>query len=154
MRERLHRRVRPGPGRVLALAYAFFTLAAGARSGVQLTSHPHQALLAYLLSAVAAAIYATGAVLMLCAEGGHLRRVAVATCVIELTGVCVVGTLSVLRPLLFGDQSVWSGYGSGYAFVPLALPLLALAWLHRPLTRESPEPSTPPTRLPSDRSPS
>ena len=125
------RRVGRGPGRVLALAYAFFTLAAGARSAVQLASYPHRALFAYVLSAVAAGVYATGVLLMLLVENGRLRRFAIWTCAAELTGVLVVGTLSLLRPQLFPDQTVWSGFGIGYAFVPLVLPILALVWLGR-----------------------
>ena len=119
-----------GPGRVLALGYGFFTLAAGARSAVQLTQHPHDGLFAYVLSALSACIYGCGAVLMVCAERGRLLRVALATCVVELTGVVVVGTLSITRGDWFGDASVWSGYGSGYAWVPAVLPVLALWWLH------------------------
>jgi hypothetical protein len=121
--------VRRGPGRVLALTYAFFTLAAGARSAVQLAEHPHDGLFAYVLSAVSAGIYASGAVLMYLAERGRFRRLAFVSCVVELAGVVVVGTLSLTRSEWFGDASVWSGYGSGYAWVPAVLPLLALWWL-------------------------
>ena len=119
---------------MLALTYAFFTLAAGARSAVQLASYPHRALVAYVLSAVAAGVYATGVLLMLLVETGRMRRLAVWTCVAELTGVLVVGTVSLLRPQAFPDQTVWSGFGIGYAFVPLVLPVLALVWLSRGAT--------------------
>jgi ABC-type spermidine/putrescine transport system permease subunit II len=27
------------------------------------------------------------------------------------------------------DETVWSGFGAGYGYVPLVLPLLGLAWL-------------------------
>ena len=46
-----------GPGRALVAVYAVFTLAAGARSGVQLATRFDAAPLAYLLSALAAAVY-------------------------------------------------------------------------------------------------
>jgi hypothetical protein len=63
------------------------------------------------------------------------RRVAMACLVVELLGVLTVGTLSVLDPAAFPDATVWSGYGRGYGFVPLALPVLGLLWL-----RATPEP--------------
>jgi len=43
--------------------------------------------------------------------------------------VVTIGTLSVLDPGAFPDPSVWSGYGSGYGFVPAVLPILGLLWL-------------------------
>ena len=43
----------------------------------------------------------------------------------------MVGTLSVLRPEWFPDQTVWSDYGIGYGFVPLVLPFVGLWWLLR-----------------------
>jgi hypothetical protein len=50
---------------------------------------------------------------------------------VELCGVVSVGTLSLVRPELFPDASVWSQYGIGYGFVPAVLPLAGLYWLHR-----------------------
>ena len=49
----------------------------------------------------------------------------------ELTGVLVVGTLTVLDTGDFPDDTVWSVYGRGYGFVPLVLPLVGLWWLRR-----------------------
>jgi len=43
--------------------------------------------------------------------------------------VLAVGTLSVLDAERFPEATVWSGYGSGYLYVPLVLPVLGLAWL-------------------------
>ena len=44
----------------------------------------------------------------------------------------VVGTLSLTDRAAFPDATVWSGYGQGYGFVPLVLPVLGLLWLrHR-----------------------
>ncbi len=127
-----HRRGTAGPGRVLALAYGVFALAAGARSAVQLATHFQRAPLGYLLSAVAAASYLTGLLVLVRAESDP-RAIGPARvlCGLEFAGVILTGTLSLVRPRLFPDATVWSHYGSGYGYVPAILPLLALWWLHR-----------------------
>ncbi len=123
---------RLGPGRVLVLLYAVFVLAAGARSLVQLATHASRAPLAYTLSAVSALVYLTGGVLLARVDRtGAGRRPARLSCLVELLGVVVVGTVSVVRPHTFADPTVWSHYGSGYGFVTLVLPVLALIWLAR-----------------------
>lgn len=120
--------LRSGPGRVLIAVYAVFALAATARSAVQLGTRFGDAPLAYLLSAFAAVVYLVATVTL--AVGGPLaRRVAVVSCTVELVGVLVVGTVSLVWPDAFPDATVWSGYGSGYLFVPLVLPPLGLYWL-------------------------
>lgn len=120
--------LRSGPGRVLVAVYAIFALAASARSAVQLGTRFHEAPLAYLLSAVAAVVYVVATVTL--ATGGPLaRRVAVASCTVELVGVLAVGTFSLAAPGSFPDATVWSAYGAGYGFVPLVLPPLGLLWL-------------------------
>ncbi len=43
----------------------------------------------------------------------------------------VTGGLSLVDDSLFPDQTVWSGFGEGYGFVPLVLPLVGLWWLRR-----------------------
>jgi hypothetical protein len=117
-----------GPGRVLVALYGFFALAAGARAGVQLATRFAEAPVAYLLSACAAAVYVVATVGL--ARGGRAGlRTALAACSVELAGVLVVGTLSLLDHAAFPDATVWSGYGRGYGFVPLALPVLGLLWL-------------------------
>ncbi|MCZ2810980.1 hypothetical protein O2W15_05990 [Modestobacter sp. VKM Ac-2979] len=117
-----------GPGRVLVALYGVFALAAGARAAVQLSTQFDEAPLAYLLSAVAAVVYVIATVGL--ARGGRSgRRTAVVACSVELAGVLVVGTLSLLDPAAFPDATVWSGYGQGYGFVPLLLPVLGLWWL-------------------------
>ena len=117
-----------GPGRVLVAVYAVFAVAAGARAAVQLAWQFDEAPLAYLLSALAAAVYLVATVGL--ARGGPGgRRTAVVACTIELLGVLAVGTLSLADPAAFPDSTVWSGYGSGYGFIPLALPILGLLWL-------------------------
>jgi hypothetical protein len=45
--------------------------------------------------------------------------------------VLAVGTWSLADRATFPDATVWSGYGSGYGFVPLVLPVLGLLWLRR-----------------------
>ena len=49
----------------------------------------------------------------------------------ELFGVLTVGTLSLLEPSWFPDQTVWSSFGAGYGWLPLVLPFLGVAWLLR-----------------------
>jgi hypothetical protein len=117
-----------GPGRVLVAVYGVFALAAGARAAVQLAVQFDEAPLAYLLSAVAAVVYLAATVGL--ARGGRGgRRTAVLACTVELVGVLVVGTLSLVDPAAFPDDTVWSGYGRGYGFIPLVLPVLGLLWL-------------------------
>lgn len=125
--------VRPtntGPGRVLLSVYGLFAVAATSRAAVQLATKFHEAPVAYLLSAAAAVIYVIATV-ALARSTPTSRRVAFVACSVELAGVLVVGTLSLFDPDLFPDQTVWSGYGSGYGFVPLVLPILGLLWLRR-----------------------
>ena len=57
-----------GPGRVLVAVYGVFALAAGARAAVQLSTRFAEAPVAYLLSALAAAIYVVATVAL--ARGG------------------------------------------------------------------------------------
>jgi len=117
-----------GPGRVLVALYGLFALAATARAGVQLATRYSEAPLAYLLSALAGLIYLVATVTL--ARGDRpSRRIATVAIVAELVGVLTVGTLSLVDAAAFPRATVWSGYGSGYGFVPLVLPVLGLAWL-------------------------
>jgi cytochrome bd-type quinol oxidase subunit 2 len=123
-------RTRSGPGRLLIAVYAVFALAATARSAVQLATKFGQAPLAYLLSAFAAVVYILATVCL--ARGNRTSRlVATVSIVVELVGVLAIGTLSLVDPQAFPDATVWSGYGRGYGFVPLVLPVLGLWWLRR-----------------------
>lgn len=115
---------------VLVAVYAVFAVAAGARSAVQLSTRFDEAPLAYSLSAVAAVVYLV-ATLALRRTTPTARRVAWAALAFEAVGVVVVGTLSLVEPQWFPDQTVWSDYGVGYAFVPLVLPFVGLWWLRR-----------------------
>ena len=130
-------RASSGPARVLVAVYAVFALAAGARAAVQLSTRFHEAPLAYLLSALAAVVYIVATVGL--ARGGRAgRRAAFVAITTELIGVLVVGTLSLVDRAAFPDETVWSGYGRGYGFVPLVLPVLGLLLLRRQ-ARESRE---------------
>ncbi|TYP81320.1 hypothetical protein [Blastococcus xanthinilyticus] len=118
-----------GPARVLVLVYGIFALAAGSRATVQLATRFAEAPVAYLLSAFAALVYVVATVGL--ARGARGRRTALAAIGVELAGVLVVGTLSLADPAAFPDETVWSGYGRGYGYVPLVLPVLGLLLLRR-----------------------
>src|SRR4051812_11460281 len=139
-----------GAGRVLVAVYGTFALAAGARAAVQLSTKFHEAPVAYLLSAFAAVVYIVATVgLVRGGRGG--RRMALVAISVELVGVLVVGTFSLLDRAAFPDQTVWSVYGSGYYFVPLVLPVLGLLLLRRTGQKsppKSPPKSSPPKSLP------
>ena len=110
------------------LVYGIFALSAGVRATVQIGTRLAEAPVPYLLSAFAAAVYLVATV-ALARSGPVARRVAIAACTVELAGVLAVGTVSVLLSEEFPDATVWSGYGRGYGFVPLVLPVLGLLWL-------------------------
>ncbi|MEN3308775.1 MAG: hypothetical protein V7603_4977 [Micromonosporaceae bacterium] len=118
-------RINTGPGRVLVAVYGLFALSATARAGVQIGTKFHEAPLAFLLSALAGVIYIAATVGLARAN----RSLALACCTVELVGVLVVGTASWIFKSVFPDATVWSGYGAGYGFVPLVLPVLGLLWL-------------------------
>ncbi|MEU3454488.1 hypothetical protein ABZ671_12900 [Micromonospora sp. NPDC006766] len=124
-----------GPGRLLIAVYILFAIAATSRAGLQIATKFDEAPVAYLLSAVAALIYIVAAVGL--ARAGHAgRSLALACCSVELVGVVAVGILSVADKALFPHATVWSGFGSGYGYIPLVLPMLGLFWLWR--TRHDP----------------
>ncbi|MFF2509487.1 hypothetical protein ACFVTY_39925 [Streptomyces sp. NPDC058067] len=126
-------------GRVLPAGYAVFALAAGGRSSVQLATHASRAPLAYTLSALAALVYVAGLVALLRAGSGpRAHRGAAVVCGLELVGVVGVGALSLLDPGAFPDDTIWSRFGSGYGFVPAALPVLGLLWLRTGRTKDVP----------------
>ncbi len=116
-----------GFGRTLVAVYAVFALAASARSIYQLLTKADDAPVAYALSAFAGVVYVVATV----ALARSLRRLAVIAIAIELAGVVTVGLLSLLDDGLFPDQTVWSGFGQGYGYIPLVLPMIGLWWLHR-----------------------
>lgn len=119
-----------GPGRLLVTVYGVFTVAAASRSAYQLSTRFDEAPVAYLLSALAAAVYAF-LTTALALGGERARRAALGCCAGELAGVLVVGTWTLADPAAFPDETVWSGYGAGYLFLPLLLPVAGLLWLRR-----------------------
>ncbi|HWS52152.1 MAG TPA: hypothetical protein VN241_14175 [Microbacterium sp.] len=123
-----------GVGRVLVIVYAVMALAATGRSVVQIIRRFDEAPLAYSLSAVAAVVYVLATLALVLAGRSGWYTVAWVAIVFELTGVLVVGLLSLALPTLFQHETVWSLFGIGYLFVPLVLPLFGIWWLwtHRP----------------------
>jgi hypothetical protein len=121
---------RTGPGRLLIAVYGLFALSATARALVQIATEFSHAPVAYVLSAFAAVIYIVATVTL--ANGSPTaRRIAVLSCSVEFIGVLAVGTWSLMDKATFPDATVWSGYGSGYGYVPLVLPVFGLLWLRR-----------------------
>lgn len=116
-----------GFGRVLVAVYAVFALAATSRSLFQLVTKFEDAPVAYVLSAVAGVVYVVATV-ALARNSRSLALLAIGT---ELVGVLIVGILTVVDRSLFPDQTVWSGFGAGYGYVPLVLPFVGLWWLRK-----------------------
>jgi hypothetical protein len=119
-----------GIGRLLIAVYAIFALSATARASYQLIREFEQAPLAYSLSAISAAVYVLATV-SLTKQQPKWQSIASFTIWFELVGVLLVGALSLMLPELFAHPSVWSGFGAGYAFIPLLLPILGLLWLRK-----------------------
>jgi len=113
---------------VLVAVYGLFALAATSRSAVQLGTRFSEAPLAYLLSAFAAIVYIVATV-SLARGDAPSRRLAALAISTELLGVLMVGAASELFPRAFPQSTVWTGFGSGYGFVPLVLPFVGLWWL-------------------------
>jgi hypothetical protein len=129
-----------GPGRVLVVVYAILAIAATARSLFELLTKFSQAPVPYLLSTFAAVVYCVITVALVKDTPGW-RRIAFVGMVVELVGVLVVGTWSLVHPETFtnpqtghGVHSVWYWYGLDYLFVPLVLPVLGLLFLRRTRT--------------------
>lgn len=134
---------RTGPGRLLIAVYGLFALSATARALVQIATEFSHAPVAYVLSAFAAVVYIVATV-TLAVGSPTARRIAVISCSVEFIGVLVVGTWSLADKATFPDATVWSGYGSGYGFVPLVLPVFGLLWLRRAAKRAAAKPAMTP----------
>lgn len=129
-----------GVGRLLIAVYAVLALAATARSIFQIATKFDQAPAAYLLSGLAGVVYILATVALV-RRGSFWYSVAWVTIIFELVGVLTVGTLSLVDPILFPADTVWSYFGRGYLFIPLVLPVLGLLWLYRKRpTRVAPTP--------------
>lgn len=123
-----------GIGRVLVAVYGVLAIAALGRSIFQIIDRFEEAPIAFTLSALSAVVY----VLATLALAFRWTRVAWVTITFELVGVLVIGTVSVVAPALLGldeanpfgrEATVWSVFGAGYLFIPLALPVLGILWL-------------------------
>ncbi|MGW5678806.1 hypothetical protein ACWEV4_27660 [Streptomyces sp. NPDC003860] len=119
-----------GPGVLLVWLYGVMSVGAVSRSLFHILTDFDSAPLAHSLSAVAAAVYAF--ITYTLVRGGETaRRAALVCCAAELAGVLIVGTWTVLDPGAFPDSTVWSGYGWGYVFIPVLLPVTGMIWLRR-----------------------
>ncbi len=119
-----------GFGRVLVAVYGLLALAATGRSILQITEYFDRAPVPFLLSALAALIYLVATIGLARGDRASVRLATIALTV-ELVGVLVVGTWSVVRPEAFPEKTVWSHFGAGYGYVPLVLPLVGLWWIRR-----------------------
>ncbi|WP_062298686.1 hypothetical protein [Demequina maris] len=111
----------------LIVAYAVLALAALGRSSYQIATKLSEAPVPYLVSGVSAVLYLVIAI----ALWRHWAGVALVGTAIELAGVLTVGTLGYVEASWWPDETVWTGYGSAYGWVPLLLPAIALALLLR-----------------------
>jgi hypothetical protein len=126
-----------GPGRLLVAVYAVLAIGATVRSLYEVATKFSAAPVSYALSLTAAVIYV---VITICLVRGTPRARAIAQTGmwIELVGVLVVGTLSIVRKDLFLNpetgkavSSVWYWFGRDYLFIPLVLPILGLRFIRR-----------------------
>lgn len=115
----------------LGVAYTVLAIAALARSG-------YQALTGAVVdgrTAAAVALSGVAGVVYLLAAAGLRRgtdrslRVSRWCCLVELVGVVAV-SLAEIGVGGFGRAAVWSGFGVGYGYLPLLLPVLGL-WATR-----------------------
>jgi len=117
--------------RIIVSLYVVLSMAALGRSSFQILTKFDQAPLAYSLSALAALVYVLATITVAMGNRPRARRIARAALSFELVGGLVVGAISLIVPDLFPDQTVWSQFGLGYLFIPLALPILGLWWLSK-----------------------
>jgi hypothetical protein len=127
-----------GIGRVLITVYAILAIGATSRAVFQIVQYWSipTARLPIALSAVSGVIYILATVALI-APGRRWYRVAWVTISFELAGVLIIGTLSLVDPVLFAgpantdvsDGTVWSFFGIGYLFIPVVLPILGMLWL-------------------------
>jgi hypothetical protein len=122
---------RLGNARALVILYAVLAIAATGRSVYQVATKFDSAPFAYSLSALAAMVYILATIAL--ARGN--RGLAIGAMIFELAGVLIIGSLTVAAPGLFPSDTVWSGFGAGYLYIPLALPVVGLWWLRKESTR-------------------
>ncbi|QDY75921.1 hypothetical protein [Streptomyces qinzhouensis] len=126
-----------GPGLLLVWLYGVMSVGAVSRSVLHILTDFDRAPLAHGLSAAAAAVYVF--ITYTLVRGGETaRKAGLVCCAVELVGVLIVGTWTLVDPSAFPDSTVWSGYGWGYVFLPVLLPVTGLLWLRRSRTRPAP----------------
>jgi Na+-transporting NADH:ubiquinone oxidoreductase subunit NqrB len=64
-------------------------------------------------------------------KGAFWRKLARVVISVELLFVVFVGVMTLIDPSLFPAKTVWSSFGVGYGFTPLALPIIGLLWLRK-----------------------
>ncbi|NED89854.1 hypothetical protein G3I76_58495, partial [Streptomyces sp. SID11233] len=97
---------------LLLWVYGVMVVGALSRSVYQLSTEFDRAPLAYVLSAVAGVVYCF--ITWSLVRGGEGARTAARICcAIELFGVLVVGTWTLVDSDSFPDSTVWSDYGMG-----------------------------------------
>jgi hypothetical protein len=119
-----------GVGRLLILVYAVFAISSTARASFQMITKFEEAPVSYSLSLLSALVYLLATV-SLAKSGPTWKTIALASVIFELIGVLTVGVISLLVPELFVEASIWSGFGSGYGYLPLVLPILGLLWIRK-----------------------
>jgi hypothetical protein len=119
-----------GVGRLLILVYAVFAISSTARASFQMITKFEEAPVSYSLSLLSAVVYLLATV-SLAKSGPTWKTIALASVIFELIGVLTVGVISLLAPELFVEASIWSGFGSGYGYLPLVLPVLGLLWIRK-----------------------
>jgi len=119
-----------GFGRLLILVYAVFAISSTARASFQVITKFEEAPVSYSLSLLSAVVYLLATV-SLAKSGPTWKTIALASVIFELIGVLTVGVISLLVPELFVEASIWSGFGSGYGYLPLVLPVLGLLWIRK-----------------------
>lgn len=119
-----------GVGRLLILVYAVFAISSTARASFQMITKFEEAPVSYSLSLLSALVYLLATV-SLAKSGPAWKTIALASVIFELIGVLTIGVISLLVPELFVEASIWSGFGSGYGYLPLLLPILGLLWIRK-----------------------
>jgi len=136
------RRTGAGFGRLLVTVYGVLAFAAIGRSTYELATKFSEAPFAYSLSTLSAVVYVLATIAL--AKGGpRWRTVAWVTVGFEAVGVLAVGAASAASPDVFGETTVWSGFGQGYGYIPLVLPFVGLWWLWRTRPRADDERAAP-----------
>lgn len=124
-----------GASRLLVAVYVVLFLGATGRSIVQVVRNFDAAPLAYSLSMLAAVVYLIAGISLALAHRttasgrSPWQGIAWAAILFELAGVLIVGVLSGTHPELFPADTVWSGFGRGYVYIPFVLPLLGISYL-------------------------